>query len=143
MLRLLLLWCLAWGASGVKNEMALKVKMKNYVHVHNTSVLPLKYANDDVKCPDGTTCPDDNTCCEFPPVIGPYGCCPLPQAECCTTGPFCCPTLNTCCAMGCCPLPQATCCNEQDTCCPFLYICCPGGCCPKGTICGPGVCYMA
>ena len=47
-----------------------------------------------VICPDGSRCPDDNTCCEL--SSGGYGCCPLPNAVCCSDGIYCCPSGYTC-----------------------------------------------
>jgi hypothetical protein len=43
-----------------------------------------------VVCPDGESeCPDNNTCC----LMGnhKYGCCPLPNAVCCSDHSHCCP----------------------------------------------------
>ncbi|XP_051969744.1 granulin b [Xyrauchen texanus] len=39
-------------------------------------------------CPDGGMCEDGNTCCQTP--SGGYGCCPLPNAECCSDHLHCC-----------------------------------------------------
>ncbi|XP_059381087.1 progranulin-like [Carassius carassius] len=39
-------------------------------------------------CPDGGMCEDGNTCCQMP--SGGYGCCPLPNAECCSDHLHCC-----------------------------------------------------
>ncbi|KAM4624047.1 granulin b isoform 2-T2 [Polymixia lowei] len=39
-------------------------------------------------CPDGGTCEDKNTCCKS--IAGGYGCCPLPNAECCSDHLHCC-----------------------------------------------------
>ena len=48
-----------------------------------------------VVCPDGQTeCPDGNTCCKL--SSGQYGCCPLPQAVCCSDHLHCCPNGYTC-----------------------------------------------
>ncbi|XP_077979178.1 uncharacterized protein LOC144434584 isoform X2 [Glandiceps talaboti] len=49
---------------------------------------------DAVMCPDQSQCPDGNTCCKL--ASGQYGCCPLPQAECCSDGVHCCPSGYTC-----------------------------------------------
>ncbi|CAH3127458.1 unnamed protein product [Pocillopora meandrina] len=41
-------------------------------------------------CPDGQSeCPEGNTCCKL--TSGEYGCCPLPNAVCCSDGVHCCP----------------------------------------------------
>nr|XP_055038811.1 granulin b isoform X1 [Misgurnus anguillicaudatus]XP_055038812.1 granulin b isoform X1 [Misgurnus anguillicaudatus]XP_055038813.1 granulin b isoform X1 [Misgurnus anguillicaudatus] len=39
-------------------------------------------------CPDGGVCADGNTCCLT--LSGGYGCCPLPNAECCSDHLHCC-----------------------------------------------------
>uniref|UniRef100_A0A0K0G0N9 Granulins (inferred by orthology to a human protein) n=1 Tax=Strongyloides venezuelensis TaxID=75913 RepID=A0A0K0G0N9_STRVS len=41
-----------------------------------------------------TECADDNTCCEIKPYG--YGCCPLPNAVCCSDREHCCPQNTTC-----------------------------------------------
>ncbi|PFX28352.1 Granulin [Stylophora pistillata] len=48
-----------------------------------------------VVCPDGESeCPDGTTCCKL--STGQYGCCPLPNAVCCSDGVHCCPNGYTC-----------------------------------------------
>ena len=47
-----------------------------------------------VECSDGSACPDGSTCCEL--ASGGYGCCPLPNAVCCSDGVHCCPNGYTC-----------------------------------------------
>ncbi|MBN3308823.1 GRN protein, partial [Amia calva] len=48
-----------------------------------------------VTCPDGRSkCPDETTCCLL--SNGSYGCCPLPNAECCSDFVHCCPKGYTC-----------------------------------------------
>jgi hypothetical protein len=47
-----------------------------------------------VNCPDGSSCPNDNTCCQL--ESGSYGCCPYPQATCCSDHQHCCPNGYTC-----------------------------------------------
>ena len=48
-----------------------------------------------VVCPDGKSeCPDGNTCCKL--SSGGYGCCPAPEAVCCSDGIHCCPHGYTC-----------------------------------------------
>ncbi|KAH0503949.1 Granulins protein [Microtus ochrogaster] len=48
-----------------------------------------------VVCPDAQTqCPDDSTCCELP--TGKYGCCPMPNAICCSDHLHCCPQDTVC-----------------------------------------------
>ncbi|CAI8005802.1 Progranulin, partial [Geodia barretti] len=47
-----------------------------------------------VVCPDGQSqCPDGNTCCKL--SSGQWGCCPLPNAVCCSDGEHCCPTATS------------------------------------------------
>ncbi|XP_048102775.1 granulin b [Alosa alosa] len=46
-------------------------------------------------CDGHTSCPDDNTCC-FMHKAGKWGCCPLRQAVCCSSGDHCCPSGFTC-----------------------------------------------
>ena len=48
-----------------------------------------------VVCADGSQCPDGNTCCPLETVSG-YGCCPHPQAVCCSDNLQCCPHGYTC-----------------------------------------------
>ena len=48
----------------------------------------------DVQCGDGSYCPDGNTCCKLSGEG--YGCCPLPNAVCCSDGVHCCPNGYTC-----------------------------------------------
>ncbi|XP_054449184.1 progranulin [Pteronotus mesoamericanus] len=48
-----------------------------------------------VMCPDGQSqCPDGSTCCELP--SGKYGCCPMPNAICCSDHLHCCPEDTVC-----------------------------------------------
>ena len=50
---------------------------------------------ENIVCPDGQSqCPDGNTCCKL--SSGQYGCCPLPNAVCCSDGLHCCPNGYTC-----------------------------------------------
>ena len=48
-----------------------------------------------VVCPGGTSqCRDGHTCCKL--SSGQYGCCPQPNAVCCSDGLLCCPSGYTC-----------------------------------------------
>jgi len=48
-----------------------------------------------VECPDGQSqCPDGSTCCKL--SSGEWGCCPLPNAFCCSDGVHCCPNGYSC-----------------------------------------------
>ena len=54
-----------------------------------------KTAQTGVICPGGESqCPDGTTCCKL--SSGEYGCCPLPNAVCCSDGVHCCPAGYTC-----------------------------------------------
>ncbi|XP_072028842.1 uncharacterized protein [Amphiura filiformis] len=124
----------------------------------------LESAVTDVVCPGGTTsCPDGNTCCKL--TSGQYGCCPLPNAVCCSDGQHCCPsgytcdpTAGTCRESGgdqifyltveeitpniVCPDGQSEC-PKGNTCCKLTsgqYGCCPlpnAECCSDGQHCCP------
>ncbi|XP_015740916.1 progranulin [Coturnix japonica] len=60
-----------------------------------------------VPCPDNSSsCPDGATCCRLP--SGPYGCCPLQNAVCCSDGLHCCPQGTTC------DLQSSTCTSGGD-----------------------------
>jgi progranulin len=59
-----------------------------------------------VICPDQTSqCEDGQTCCKL--SSGEWGCCPLPNAVCCTDHEHCCPTGYTC------DVPEQKC-NKQN-----------------------------
>ncbi|XP_061079179.1 neurogenic locus notch homolog protein 1-like isoform X2 [Conger conger] len=48
-----------------------------------------------IMCPDGVSeCPDETTCCQLPDRT--WGCCPLPQAVCCSDHLHCCPSGTKC-----------------------------------------------
>ena len=52
-----------------------------------------------VHCPDSQSeCPSGNTCCML--RSGQWGCCPLPDATCCSDGEHCCPSGFKCTAEG-------------------------------------------
>ncbi|XP_033106218.1 progranulin-like isoform X1 [Anneissia japonica] len=117
-----------------------------------------------VMCPDGQSeCPDGNTCCKM--SNGQYGCCPMPNAECCSDGLHCCPSGYTCdvvsgsCSRGAitvpwmakqpatvqsviCPGGRAEC-DDGNTCCKLAngdYGCCPlkkAVCCSDKLHCCP------
>ncbi|XP_068610498.1 LOW QUALITY PROTEIN: granulin b [Brachionichthys hirsutus] len=102
-----------------------------------------------VSCPGGqSSCPDSFTCCLL--KSGEYGCCPYPEAICCSDLIHCCPG-NTICDLehGVCraaevrlPLlktlsaaPEDVMCPDKTTSCPDQTTCCPisegaYGCCP-------------
>eukprot|EP00163_Fabomonas_tropica_P019380 TRINITY_DN33_c0_g1_i14.p2 TRINITY_DN33_c0_g1~~TRINITY_DN33_c0_g1_i14.p2 ORF type:complete len:188 (-),score=29.28 TRINITY_DN33_c0_g1_i14:118-681(-) len=68
----------------------------------------------EVACADGSQCPEGSTCCQT--QSGGYGCCPYPNADCCSDKEHCCPG-------GCCPYPNADCCSDKEHCCPGGYQC--------------------
>ena len=57
--------------------------------LHVLSVVLVAAVVNAIICPDSSECPDDNTCCKL--ESGMYGCCPLPDATCCSDGKHCCP----------------------------------------------------
>nr|KAF6456284.1 granulin precursor [Rousettus aegyptiacus] len=102
-----------------------------------------------VMCPDARSqCPDGSTCCELP--TGKYGCCPMPNAICCSDHLHCCPQDTVC------DLALSKCLSKENTTdlltklpahtvqevkcdsevsCPDDYTCCrlqsgAWGCCP-------------
>ncbi|XP_076008133.1 granulin b [Genypterus blacodes] len=104
-------------------------------------------------CPDGGMCEERNTCCKNP--SGGYGCCPLPNAECCSDHLHCCYEGTVCdlehsrCLNKTVSLPwvmrlpaqqlrdgvKAVVCPDQEYECPDLTTCCQipdssWGCCP-------------
>ncbi|XP_022064576.2 granulin b isoform X1 [Acanthochromis polyacanthus] len=102
-----------------------------------------------VTCPGGKSiCPDSYTCCQL--TSGDYGCCPFPEAVCCSDHLHCCPS-NTICDLerGVCksgeshvPMmrkiaaaPKDIVCPDQKSVCPDQTTCCQMtngtyGCCP-------------
>ena len=94
-----------------------------------------------VVCPDGQSeCPDGSTCCKL--SSGQWGCCPLPNAVCCSDGEHCCPSGYTC-------DTSAGTCSKGSKAVPMLRkvpaltkiaadnVVCPGGHtqCPSGSTC--------
>ncbi|KAM8730432.1 granulin b isoform 1-T2 [Acanthopagrus schlegelii] len=117
-----------------------------------------------VTCPDGkSSCPDSFTCCEL--TGGDYGCCPYPEAMCCSDHIHCCPSNTICdlehgvCKSGETQLPllkkiaavtndvecadKKSACPDQTTCCQMSngsYGCCPmpdAVCCSDHIHCCP------
>ncbi|KAM8945291.1 progranulin [Pelodytes ibericus] len=103
----------------------------------------------DVKCDDSTSCPDDNTCCRL--ASGEWGCCPIPEAVCCSDHEHCCPKGFTCSGSSCVglggvsiplirkasalkhkalnvPCDESTYCPDNTTCCRLASG--EWGCCP-------------
>ena len=92
-----------------------------------------------VICPDKESqCPDGNTCCEL--SSGQYGCCPLPNAVCCSDHLHCCPSGYTCdvsagkCNKGSVQIPMFSKIAATST---LKNVVCPGGQsqCPDGSTC--------
>ncbi|XP_057572879.1 progranulin isoform X2 [Hippopotamus amphibius kiboko] len=97
----------------------------------------------DVPCDNTTSCPSYNTCCRLP--SGEWGCCPIPEAVCCSDHQHCCPQGYTCVAGGHCtrgnkvvtgldkvPARRASLSHSKDTGCD-QHTSCPVGqtCCPS------------
>jgi len=144
--------CDSTHASCLRVTAASKVKVVPLVKTVATFV-PLD-------CPSGT-CPPTETCCNV--GSGQFGCCPYPNADCCTDGQHCCPSEYTCdLSTGQCvkqfldiqpaklmkvnmrakDCPSNTC-TSGDTCCSLSsggYGCCPyskANCCNDGQHCCP------
>ena len=67
--------------------------VKNNLEIMATSMDKVKEVK--VMCPDGQSeCPKDQTCCLT--QGGAYGCCPVPNAVCCSDHVHCCPSGYTC-----------------------------------------------
>ncbi|XP_015995217.2 progranulin [Rousettus aegyptiacus] len=96
----------------------------------------------DVPCDNVTSCPSSNTCCRL--TSGEWGCCPIPEAVCCSDHQHCCPQGYTCVAEGKCqrgnkmvaglekmPAHRASLSHPRDmgcdqhTSCPVGQTCCP------------------
>lgn len=117
-----------------------------------------------VSCPGGkSSCPDSFTCCLL--TSGDYGCCPYPEATCCSDHLHCCPSNTICdlehqvCRSGETNVPllkkiaaqpndvvcpdKKTACPDQTTCCEMTngtYGCCPmpnAVCCSDHVHCCP------
>ncbi|XP_041829426.1 granulin b [Melanotaenia boesemani] len=123
-----------------------------------------KPASASVKCPGGkSSCPESYTCCLL--TSGDYGCCPYPEATCCSDHLHCCPSNTKCdlehlaCKSGeshmplmkkipaalsdiVCPDKESVC-PDQTTCCQMTngtYGCCPlpnAVCCADHIHCCP------
>ncbi|XP_071803733.1 uncharacterized protein [Asterias amurensis] len=114
-----------------KGDMTLPWETKNVAQ-------PIKVEN--VICPGSASqCPDGNTCCKL--ASGQWGCCPIPNAVCCSDHTHCCPNGYTCdtsqgtCTKGDMTLPWET----KNVAQPIKVeaVICPGGTsqCPSGTTC--------
>ncbi|XP_013878176.1 granulins [Austrofundulus limnaeus] len=71
--------------------------------VKKISSIPRKDVQTEVKvvpCDDKVGCPDGTTCCKT--QQGSWGCCPLPQAVCCSDRIHCCPHGSSCTGQGSC-----------------------------------------
>uniref|UniRef100_A0A8C2C0V8 Granulin a n=1 Tax=Cyprinus carpio TaxID=7962 RepID=A0A8C2C0V8_CYPCA len=62
---------------------------------HNVAVTQVGKYNRRVPCDSQTSCPDYTTCCLIAKT-NKWGCCPLPNAVCCTDGEHCCPANYKC-----------------------------------------------
>ncbi|XP_071323496.1 granulin a [Trachinotus anak] len=61
---------------------------------------PKPLSHSDVKCDEQTSCKDGQTCCKTSATT--WGCCPSPNAVCCSDMEHCCPTGYTCTEGGSC-----------------------------------------
>uniref|UniRef100_A0A3B3VYI3 Granulin b n=1 Tax=Poecilia latipinna TaxID=48699 RepID=A0A3B3VYI3_9TELE len=127
-------------------------------------------ASRDVECPDKkTVCPDGTTCCQM--TNGSFGCCPMPDAVCCSDHIHCCPSGTKCdlkhstCVLRTCfnvkflfclsvhavPCNASVACADGNTCCKSptgKWACCPlpqAVCCKDHLHCCPSgtVCNLA
>ena len=143
----------------VSLPLALKKKSLKRVNEVNRKHLSLEtpaviISQKSIVCPDGTTkCLEGETCCKL--NTGKYGCCPLPDAVCCSDGAHCCPHGYICnitdasCTQGGKSLApfqktlalkltsreKVIVCSDDQTSCPDGYTCCKVslhryGCCP-------------
>ncbi|XP_072224916.1 granulin a isoform X2 [Leuresthes tenuis] len=69
-----------------------------YLPDYKPSFTPLK--NREIKCDDQFSCSDDETCCKTSDTT--WGCCPSPNAVCCSDMKHCCPTGYSCTDAGSC-----------------------------------------
>ncbi|XP_038151168.1 granulin a [Cyprinodon tularosa] len=65
---------------------------------YHLQLTPLKHK--DVLCDEQTSCPDNETCCRTSSTT--WGCCPSPNAVCCSDMKHCCPQGSTCTDEGSC-----------------------------------------
>ena len=107
-------------------------------------------APQNIVCPDGTSqCPSNNTCCIN--SSGGYGCCPFPNAVCCSDKLHCCELGYSCNTDGTCTQQHVVCpdqksiCPLSNTCCyqqqSGVYTCCPlpnANCCENNRCCALG-----
>ncbi|KAK9534615.1 hypothetical protein VZT92_007048 [Zoarces viviparus] len=68
------------------------------VHLAEHQPKPIPSKHRDVQCDEEITCPDETTCCRTSATS--WGCCPSPNAVCCSDMQHCCPTGYTCTATG-------------------------------------------
>ena len=119
---------------------------KSYFFIKRPQSSLGKFPTEKVHCPNSSIdCPVDNTCCMR--TTGTYGCCPIPNATCCSNEENCCPAGYKCGSNGDCirstsviPLLKGSIvkkiicpdgismCPDGSTCCevsPNVYDCCP------------------
>ena len=136
------------------------------LNTYSSSTISVSLIPKNIVCPDGkTTCSSQSTCCEL--KTGSFGCCPHPEANCCSDKMYCCPHGYFCdpnsdkCKHSDFPFPalpktptsshialKKLCgddkvCGSNDTCCKYpddTWACCPtlnGVCCSNGLYCCP------
>ncbi|XP_071945822.1 uncharacterized protein [Antedon mediterranea] len=94
---------------------------------------------ENVQCDSTHYCPDGSTCCKL--SSGQYGCCPIPNAVCCSDGQHCCPSGYTCdvsggtCTRGALTVPWLEKTEARST--TLESVVCPDGQsqCPDGNTC--------
>ncbi|XP_063074190.1 granulin b [Engraulis encrasicolus] len=81
----------------VKKVPALTQPSLKRTNSDGRSAVPLErqVPSRELMCDADTSCPAHNTCC-FMHTLGKWGCCPLHQAVCCSSGDHCCPAGLTC-----------------------------------------------
>lgn len=127
--------------TGTCEQGILRVPWMEKVTAH-LSLPDLQVLENDVRCDEFSSCPQGNTCCRL--LSGGWGCCPVPEAVCCSDHQHCCPQGYTCTSEGYCqvgnrtvaglekrPARQASLSKigdtgcDQHTSCPVGQTCCP------------------
>ncbi|XP_023235004.1 granulins-like [Centruroides sculpturatus] len=85
------LHCCPYGLVCYRNNTCIKAK-EGRVFTKLKTLRALKF--EDVVCEDQTRCNDNATCCQL--QSGQWGCCPLPNAVCCSDKVHCCPQDTIC-----------------------------------------------
>ncbi|KAK5884784.1 hypothetical protein CesoFtcFv8_018570 [Champsocephalus esox] len=88
------------GSNSCQKLIMLQLETVPLTPVHLLEHQPLLLPSNkrDVKCDETTSCPDGETCCKTSPTE--WGCCPSPNAVCCSDMRHCCPQGYTCTNIG-------------------------------------------